>query len=171
MISSLPPCCVTPLVSVLASFLIAGSAFGQVPKIDGYDGFKFGMTVEQAQGVKGGLTYKRCDYKNAVGCMDYAVNVGAFPATVVVQFKGSPARVAQILVSFDSLRSPPKDSCSSVRKEVLRLLTAKYGSSPYISDTGATWTSPHGGSLRFSSLCIDNTTGMNVISYEPSAAL
>ncbi|WP_422033965.1 hypothetical protein [Reyranella sp.] len=148
-----------------------GGVLAQVPKIDGYDGYRFGMTIEEATKVKTGLSYVSCDFKDVVGCIQYPVTVSAFPAQVSVQFKGATPRVVQIVVSFDSLREPNKNPCRAISKEVFRLMAAKYGDAPLVKKGTATWASPNGGAVEMSSLCLDEATGMNVIVYRPSASL
>lgn len=147
------------------------SALAQVPKIDGYDGYRFGMTVEEAAKVKAGPSYASCEFTDMVGCIQYPVTVSAFPALVSVQFKGATPRVVQIIISFDSLKEPDKYPCEAVAKEVFRLMAAKYGRPPLFKKGIATWASPNGGAVEFSTLCLNETTGMNVIIYRPSAPL
>lgn len=153
------------------SLLGTGSAMAQAPKIDGYDGYRFGMTVEEASKVKGGAQYASCDFKDVVGCIEYPVTVSAFPARVSVQFKGQTPRIVQVIVTFDSLREPIKNPCKAVSKEIVRLLATKYGDAPHVQKGTATWASPNGGAVEMSSLCLDETTGINLIVYRPSAAL
>lgn len=156
--------CAVALITPLA-------ALAQVPKIDGYDGYRFGMTIEEAAKVKGGSRYASCDFKDMVGCIQYPVTVSAFPALVSVQFKGATPRVVQIVISFDSLKEPDKYPCEAVAKEVFRLMVAKYGSPPIFKKGIATWASPNGGAVDFSTLCLNETTGMNVVIFRPSAPL
>ena len=154
-----------------AALIAPLSALAQVPKIDGYDGYRFGMTIEEATKVKAGARYAPCDFKDMVGCIQYPVTVSAFPALVSVQFKGATPRVVQIIINFDSLKEPDKNPCGAVAKEVFRLMAAKYGSTPLVKKGIATWASPSGGAVEFSTLCLNETTGVNVIIYRPSAAL
>ena len=146
-------------------------AAAQMAKVEGYDGYLFGMTVDQAMRVKAGVKYAPCDFKDVVGCIEYDAMVSAFPTRVVVQFKGASPRLAQVVLQFDSLREPIQHPCKVVTAELVRLLVARYGGEPLIVQGVATWTSPEGGSVSFSQLCIDEKRGFNSVLYRPSAAL
>ena len=159
------------VAAVAAAMIGPWTARAQMPKVEGYDGYTFGMTVEQARHVKPAVPYDACDFKDVVGCIKYPVTISAFPAVVAVQFKGSPAKVVQIVVQFDSLRQPRAGKCKVVTAEVGRLLAAKYGPRPIVSRATATWTSPAGGSVSLTALCVDDDIGINAVAYQPSSTL
>ena len=140
--------------------------------MDGYDGYKFGMTIDEALKVKFAAKKKTpCDYQGVPVCLEYATTVSAFPATVSVQFQfdGNTPLLSQILLTVRSLDD--RYPCPDVGKEVLKLLVAKYGERPMIKDHEATWTSPDGGFVSLLALCVDDFRGLNVISYRPSSPL
>jgi len=144
----------------------------QIKKVDGYDGYKFGMTVDQALKVRPAAEQKTpCDYQGIPVCLEYATTVSVFPATVNVQFKGDVPLLSQILLTISSLDEPVHYSCREVGKEVLKLLVVKYGEHPIIKDHEATWTSPDGGSVSLLALCVGEVKGVNVIGYRPSSPL
>jgi hypothetical protein len=146
-------------------------AAAQVSKIEGYDGYLFGMTVEQALRVKAGTNYAPCEFKDVVGCIEYDAMVSAFPTRVAVQFKGASPRLVQVVLKFDSLREPIRHPCKVITAELVRLLVARYGGEPLVVQGDATWTSAQGGSVSLTQLCIDDKRGINAVVYRPSAAL
>jgi hypothetical protein len=158
-----------------AACFISDQGIAQIKKVDGYDGYKFGMTIDEALKVKSAAKKKTpCDYRGVPVCLEYATTVSAFPARVTVQFQfdGNTPLLSQILLTVrSSLDDPVRYPCRDVGKEVLKLLVAKYGERPMIKDHEATWTSPDGGSVSLLALCVDDFNGLNVISYRPSSPL
>jgi hypothetical protein len=139
-------------------------------KVDGYDGYKFGMTIDQAKRIKSAAKQTRCEYVDVSTCLEYRTMVSVFPATVTVQFKGAAPLLSQIIITIRSL-ADPSHSCREVGREVLKLLTAKYGNDPFVKDHEATWASPEGGSVSLLALCIGEVEGINVITYKSSSPL
>jgi hypothetical protein len=143
-------------------------------KVDGYEGYRFGMTVEQALRVKPDVkSSENCGgYSGLTACLEYASNVGTLSDTVTVQFIGTPPTLSQILLTVRSLTGERfnMESCTTVGRELLELLVSKYGDHPFLSSRKATWTSPFGGSVSFTTLCVQDM-GVNVISYGPSSPL
>ena len=166
MIPKIPLMCFCGVL--VGAFFFPDRVMAQMKKVDGYDDYKFGMTVDQALKVR--LAAKRntpCDYSGVPVCLEYATTVSVFPATVNVQFQGDTPLLSQILITIRSLDEPVRRPCHEVGKEVLRLLVDKYGTHPFIKDRAATWTSPEGGSVSLLALCVDENKGVNVISNRP----
>jgi hypothetical protein len=159
---------VIALCPLIASVAAPSASVAQTRKIDGYEGYKFGMTLEQALKVRPSAKQTQCEYQNVTQCIEYETTVSAFPAKVTVQFH--PA-VVQILVTFYSMDDPIDRSCREIGKELLKLMVPKYGSDPFIKDHKATWTSPEGGSVSLTALCTGPEKGINIISYQPTGAL
>jgi hypothetical protein len=157
---------------LVGAFFFPDRVMAQIKKVDGYDDYKFGMTVDQALKVRPAAIRKTpCDYVGVPVCLEYATTVSVFSATVNVQFKGDTPLLSQILITIRSLDEPVRHPCREVGKEVLSLLVDKYGKRPFIKDHAATWTSPAGGSVSLLALCADESKGVNVISYRPSSPL
>jgi len=144
----------------------------QVRRVEGFEGYKFGMTLDEALAVRPSAKQTQCDYNGVAVCIEYPTTVSAFSGRVVVQFKKTKTLLlSKILVtirSFDEQRDPP---CHDVGKEISKLLVTKYGNNPYVKDHTATWAFAEGGAVSFLALCMSKEKGMNVISYEPSSAL
>jgi len=157
---------------LVGTFFVPDPVMAQIKKVDGYDGYKFGMTIDQAKKVKPAAKQTRCEYPGVATCLEYETMVSAFPATVVVQFRGDTPLLSQILLTIRSFDKPVRHSCREVGEEVLKLLAAKYGDSPFIKDHTAAWTSPEGGSVSLLALCVGEAGGgINVITYKPSSPL
>jgi hypothetical protein len=156
----------------ITAFFVSGRAMAQIKQVEGYDGYKFGMTIDQAKKVKPAAKQTRCEFAGVATCLEYKTKLSAFPATVTVQFKGEAPLLSQILITIRSLDKPVLHSCRDVGEEVLRLLVAKYGDKPFIKNHEATWTSPEGGSVSLLSLCVGEAgNGVNVITYTLSSPL
>lgn len=154
-------------------FSTAEQVRAQIEKVDGYDGYKFGMTIDQAKRVKPSAKQTRCEYASGpMWCLEYATRVSDFPAEVTVQFPGATPLLTQILVTFRSLPdNVPRYSCREVGKEILKLLIAKYETDALLKGHTVTWTSPHGGSVSLTSLCVGEVEGINVVTYRTSNPL
>jgi hypothetical protein len=157
---------------LVGAFFFPDRVMAQIRKVDGYDDYKFGMTIDQALKVRPAAKQKTpCDYVGVPVCLEYATTVSVFSATVNVQFEGDTPLLSQILITISSLDEPVPRPCREVGKEVLSLLVGKYGKHPFIKDHEATWTSPDGGSVSLLALCVGENKGVNVISYRPSSPL
>jgi hypothetical protein len=137
-----------------------------VKKIDGYGGYKFGMTVEQALRVNPAARLTDCDDSDATACLVYTTAISAFSASVTVQFAGTTARVSKILVTIDTAENAQAHSCLNVGQEILKLLVDTYGASSRVEGCETTWVSPEGGSVSLLSLCV-GSRGVNVLGYSP----
>ena len=157
---------------LVGAFFVPDGVMAQIQKVDGYDGYKFGMSIDQAKNIKPAAKQTRCEYVSVDACLEYATTISVFPATVSVQFKGATPLLSQILLTIRSFPEPVvRHPCREVGEEVLKLLAAKYGTNPLVKDRTATWTSPHGGSVSLLALCVGEVGGINVITYAPSSPL
>lgn len=162
---------VSRMMLVSLVFALPFAAAAQVDRIDGYDGFAFGMTIEQATAIRPGSKVEPCGFAGVVGCIEFKTNVSAFPATVDVQFSGDPPVVTQIVLIVESLADSANSPCTAVTNELGRLLAAKYGNKFLIVRNTATWASAHGGAVSLTALCVNKTKGANVIAFKPSTQL
>jgi hypothetical protein len=159
--------CILFIVSVVPTASVA-----QIKRVDGFEGYTFGMTLNQALAVRPTATQTQCDYNGVTTCIEYQTTISAFSAGVVVQFrKAVPLLLSKILVTVHSFDEPNDLPCYQVGKELLRLLSAKYGSDPFVNDHTATWAFAEGGAVSFAALCANKDKGINIISYQPSNAL
>jgi hypothetical protein len=142
----------------------------QTKKVDGFEGYRFGMTLEQALKIRPSAKQTKCEYTGVAACLEYGTTVSAFPATVAVQFeRANPLLLTQILITIHSMDDPIDHTCRDVTKELLKLMVPKYGDKPLVEDHKVTWASSEGGSVSLTSLCIGPEKGINVISYMPSS--
>ena len=98
---------------VFCVVLVRGAAFpsdqvkAQIDKVDGYDGYRFGMTLDQAKKIKPAAKQTPCDFVQVVACLEYAITISAFPATVTVQFEGATPALSQIIIPSNRFQVPP----------------------------------------------------------------
>jgi hypothetical protein len=149
----------------------ANAPVSQPTQVDGYQGYKFGMTLEQARLVNPAAVYTKCTYVGVDACLEYPTTISAFPAKVVAQFKGVPLVLTQVVISFDALHEPVRFPCNMVATELTKLLAAKYGRQPFTDQfDNITWAFADGSSVELSALCLGNK-GLNTIAYRPSNPL
>ena len=158
-------------ITFVCLLLSAGPASAQIAAINGYDGYRFGMSVEQAARVRPQAPYTRCQFQNVVGCVEYETNVANYKAKVIIQFKGNPVSLGQIVVQFGQIEDPIEYPCRQAGKVILGLLIDKYGAHPRTQSHKATWTSPYGGQVSFTDLCVDDQRGLSIVAYSPSNPL
>jgi hypothetical protein len=151
--------------------LASATALAQLGKVEGYDGYKFGMTVDQARAVKPIAKQTPCDFVNVITCLEYETRVTAFPATAIVQFTGAPPLLSAVLLTIRSSDEPSGPMCHEIGQEVLSLLLARYGAKPLIRTHAAIWASPEGGSVSLLARCDGEGRGTNIIVFKPSGAL
>ncbi|MBI2716257.1 MAG: hypothetical protein HYX37_17665 [Rhizobiales bacterium] len=106
-------------------------------KIDGYEGFAFGMPMEQAVAIRPGSKVEPCGFVGVVGCIEYTTNVSGFPATVDVQFSGYPPLVTQVVLIIVSMNvaDAANHPCTAITSELGRQLATKYGSNSSSKET------------------------------------
>jgi hypothetical protein len=142
----------------------------QPTQVDGYQDYKFGMTVEQARIINPAAAYTKCDYVGVVACLEYPTTISAFPAKVVAQFTGVPPLLTQVVIAFNALNEPVRFPCSMVARELRMLLAAKYGRQPFTDQSNTTWAFANGSSVQLSALCLGDK-GITTIVYRPSNPL
>ena len=151
--------------------LACETALAQPGKVEGYDGYKFGITVDQAIAVKPIAKQTPCDFVNVITCLEYETTVAAFPATAIIQFTGAPPLLSAVLLTIRSSDEPAGHTCHEIGQEVLSLLLARYGAKPLIRNHAATWASPEGGSVSLLARCDGEDRGTNIVIFKPSGAL
>ena len=157
--------------ALVFSFCAPAHVAAQIKKVDGYEGYKFGMTLDQAKKVNPSAQQTRCTYVSVTACLEYPTTVSIFPAMVVVQFEGAPPLLRQVLLTIKSSAETLIRSCTEVTTEVVKLLIAKYGNRPLVRGFEAVWASPDGGSVILSAFCTNKDEGLNIIAYTSSSPL
>jgi hypothetical protein len=88
------------------------ASVAETKKVDGYEGYKFGMTLEQALKVRPYARQIQCDYDDATTCIEYELTISGFPATVTVQFRPTnQLLLSKILIAFSSMDEPIDHTC------------------------------------------------------------
>ena len=156
---------------LIASTLVFGTAgaAGQASRIDGYDGYRFGMSLDEARRVNPQALFNpKCSAGRQ--CLSYETKISAFDALVIVRLTGKPARVEDVLVTIESFTNRPVFyPCKTVLAELVRLLKARYGSNPVRIGAmdSLTWAAPNGGTAELTSICLGQE-GSNDVIYRPS---
>ena len=147
--------------------------------IDGFGGYKFGMTLKEAKEIRTDAKQTKCEYTklNIDTCLEYDDNFYGEQATVTVLFEKSSNKVHSVAISFDRFGAKKgSDDCIRVATTLFPRLVEKYGDKFKFKNTIAnfpegTWYPSAGGKLSMKRFCIDNDSGMVSIVYEPAGSL
>lgn len=144
---------------------VGGKVLGTVEKIDGYGGYKFGMTLAEADAVTNDDKIVGCEYYGVRKCITRGGEFLGESETVVAQIDDKTQRIRQVVVSFEGTES---GACDAVARVVRNTLLKSYG----LDDVNAKgpraeWHFPKGGSIGLLKLC---EVGMNLVtvSFAPS---
>lgn len=172
-------------IAILVLFLIAGQTYAQisreksplparrspVPKIDGYGPYKFGMSIEQAKQarlgakkIEGNCGYEKID---PAYCLTESTKLFGQDATISALFDKNTQRLSTVIITFDRIEGKEK-TCRKVLEAIARPLVQKWGI-PTREEGGGVelfWESVYGGTLTLSRFCIDDDSGIVVVSYE-----
>ena len=161
------------LVALLSlSLVLVLPADAAEDRIDGFAGYRFGMTLAAARSVRTDFELTDCEYLSVWKCIEFREVFYGEDAEVAVQFDSKSRLLDQIVVSFDRLKSATKNACSQVVKKVVPQLEARYGGNPTVMKPGeAIWYLARGGKVAFSNFCIDDDSGMVIVSYGPASSL
>ena len=164
---------VIALVVAVLETCTAATADAQLARLEGYDGYTFGMTVEQALKVHPGTSVVPCDYPGTVGCLKREITVAQLPGQTVVLFAGQEPRVTNIHAEFNFLPKPGPVPCKTATKTLLLFLVEQYGPmwSVISSDMtryafSSTWRFPERGVLSLQTMCVGELGG-NMIVFDP----
>jgi hypothetical protein len=116
------------LLTVMFFLFLSAESFGQsIDKLDGYGGYKFGMTLEQAFAVRRDVKITQCEYENVYRCIERQGNFFGHAGTIVVQISGRTKRVNKIVLTFDRIDEKfGQGKCKAVLDDILPQLFKVY---------------------------------------------
>ena len=177
-------------IAILLTLLIAAQIYAQtlkeksplphrrspVPKIDGYGPYKFGMSIEQAKKAKPGAkkTEGNCGYDiiDPAYCLTETTKLFGQDATIDALFDKNTKMLSNIIITFDRIKGKEK-ACKKVLEAIVRPLFQKWGIPTREEGDGVElfWESIYGGTLTLSRFCIDDDSGVVILSYADTPGL
>ncbi len=103
------------------------AARGSTPDFENFDGYVFGMTVEQAESV---LPHRRtfeCGRLMTSRCIVYKRQLAGLVGTVTIQFSLDERRVDRMEIAPHFADQIASASCDTMWKGLVSFLTATYG--------------------------------------------
>lgn len=135
--------------------------------ITGYGGYQFGMSLAEAKRIDGRAQVTTCDYRDIAFCLERADNFFGEPGVLRILFSATDRRVSRINLTFDRLAGAD-GACRRGSTAVAAALLRRFGPSNQTQDGKVFWYAAAGGAVSFLTLCVDDDSGMIVVSYEPS---
>lgn len=138
---------------------------GPVPRIDGYNSYKFGMSIEQAREARPTSHKTDCDYVGTAYCLTENTQFFGQDANIDALFAKATKSLYQVNITFDRVKG--KDgACKKVLEAIATPLGQKWGFPTRERGVTLFWESVHGGTLSVSRFCIDDDSGIVVVSYQ-----
>jgi hypothetical protein len=135
--------------------------------ITGYGGYQFGMSLEDAKRIDPRAKVTTCDYRDIAFCLERADNFFGEPGVIRILFSATDRRVSRINLTFDRLAGAD-GACKRGSTTVAEALLRRFGPSNKTQDGKLFWYAAAGGAVSVLNLCVDDDSGMIVVSYEPS---
>lgn len=170
-------------IGILLTLLIAVQIYAQtgkeksplpprrspVPKINGYGPYKFGMSIEQARKTRPGAnkTEGNCGYDkiDPAYCLTDSTKLFGQDAAINALFDKNTRRLSKVIITFDRIEGKEK-ACKKVLEGIATPLVQKWGIPTREEGASFFWESVYGGTLTLSRYCIDDDSGIVVVSYE-----
>ena len=166
-------------ISILVVVLIAVQIYAQtdkekpalpprrspVPQIDGYGPYKFGMSLEGAKEARPTANRTDCDYVGVAYCLTENTELFGQDATIDALFDKNTKRLNQVNIIFDRINGKEK-ACKKVLEAIATPLLQKWGTPTREAGVTLFWESVHGGTLSLTRLCINDNSGVVVVSYK-----
>lgn len=139
---------------------------GRMDRIDGYGGYKFGMTLNEADAVRADdVVNKNCEFTRRIeACIERKTNLFGEEVIITAQVSSKTHTVEQIIISFLRLELVAPGACKNVMSSISGPLLETFGRKFKENGRDITWHLPRGGTVAFTNLCIDNDKGVVVIS-------
>jgi hypothetical protein len=141
-------------------------------RIDGYGGYRFGMSFAEADAVHGDHT--RGKLRNDNYSADYLSReetVFGESAELLAMFDKHSQQLAALTLRFNRYHAPAGGGeCMRVLKLVEEKLTEQYGTRNLViahEPGGRTWTFPQGGVVSTTNLCSGADKGAVAVSFRP----
>jgi hypothetical protein len=109
-----------------------------------------------------------CDYKETAFCLERADPFFGEPGVIRLLFSVKDMRLSRINLSFDRLAGTD-GACKKGSTTVVEALLRRFGPSNNTQGGKVFWYAAAGGAVSFLDLCVDDNSGMVVVSYEPTA--
>ncbi len=154
----------------LLSMLLGSVLTGAGPDtIQGYAGFQFGMTLEEADRVRPDDKITDCEYEDDTTssdskCLEYTDRYQGVPSRFLVQFNEKTQLVDRIIVIVDAM-----GDCADTVELVHENLAEDYGPSQAGNTRNRIWLDKAGGSVKLSHMCVRETMGMVIVTYNENA--
>jgi len=162
-------------LTLYASLMILGTSrshaesLSRLPDIiSGYGGYQFGMSLEEAKRVDARAQVTTCDYKETAFCLERPDTFFGEPGVIRILFSVKDRRLSRINLSFDRLAGTD-GACKKGSTTVVAALLRRFGPSNKTQGGKVFWYAAAGGAVSFLDLCVDDDSGMIVVSYEPAA--
>lgn len=156
-------------IMILAPSGTGAESLSRVPDtITGYGGYQFGMSLEDAKRIDARAKATTCDYRDIAFCLERADSFFGEPGVIRILFSAKDMRLSRINLTFDRLAGAD-GACKRGSATVTEALLRRFGPSNKTQDGKVFWYAAAGGAVSFLNLCVDDDTGMIVVSYEPAA--
>lgn len=155
-------------ILILAPSGTGAESLSQLPDtITGYAGYQFGMSLEEAKRIDARAKMTACDYKDIAFCLERADNFFGEPGVIRILFSARDMRLSRINLTFDRLAGAD-GACKRGSTTVAEALLRRFGPSNKTQDGKVFWFAAAGGTVSLLNLCVDDDSGVIVVSYEPS---
>ena len=143
----------------------------QITRLEGYGGYKFGMTLEEADAVREDDVINRdCEFEETEACIERRTVLFGEEAVVIAKISSGTHKLNQVLVQFDRMGSTVAGACKKVLLRIADLLIKTYGNGAKEEKANVVWYLPRGGEVQLTPLCITDDSGMIVVSYRQTDA-
>jgi len=140
-------------------------------RVDGYGGYKFGMTLEEADAVRADdMVNKGCDFRAIEACIERKTQLFGEEAIIIALVSSESHTVNQVNISFNRLSSVAGGACKKVLSSIGGALIETFGTNTKENGADITWHLPRGGKVTLTRLCINEDKGMVIVSYSPTDA-
>ena len=143
----------------------------QITKLEGYGGYRFGMTLEEADAVREDDVINRdCQFENTETCIERRTVLFGEEAIVIAQISSRTHKLNQIIVQFNRIDSTVAGACKKVLLNIAGPLIKTFGT--HIKEEGSNfiWYLSRGGEVTLTRLCITDDSGMVIVSYRQTDA-
>lgn len=164
-------------IAISVALLLAVQTYAQtstrvdpLPRIDGYGPYKFGMSIEQAKKARPDAKKTDCDYVGAAYCLTLSTQLFGQDAIINALFNANTKRLSQINITFDRMKGKEK-GCKKLVEEIAVHMIQRWGTFTREDGWAIHWESPYGGTVTFLRVCLDDDSGIVVVSYSDTLGL
>lgn len=144
---------------------------GQITKLEGFGGYKFGMTLEEADAVrKDDVINRACEFHETEVCIERRTVFFGEEAIITAQISSRTHRLDQVIITFNRIKSTIAGACKKVLHNIAGPLLKTYGTGAKEENNNFVWHLPQGGEVTLTRLCITEDSGVVVVSYRQTDA-